>query len=189
MGTRIVYVMGPSGAGKDTLLAYARARLPEGAPVAFAHRYITRAAGTSGENHVALSEAEFSVRADHGCFALHWRSHGWRYGIGVEIDAWLARGLHVVVSGSREHLPQAVTRYPDLRVVLVTAPLEVLRRRIIGRGRDSAAGIAARLERAAAWAAPAHPVALEIVNDGPVERAGDALLGFLLGLAGARRPG
>jgi ribose 1,5-bisphosphokinase len=186
VSTRVVYLMGPSGAGKDTLLAYARSHLPEGAPVAFAHRYITRAIGTSGENHVALSEAEFAVRADRGCFALHWRSHGWRYGIGVEIDAWLARGLDVVVSGSREHLPQAAARYPDLRVVLVTAPLEVLRRRIIARGRDSAAGIAARLERAAAWAAPTHPLALEIVNDGPVERAGDALLDFLLRLSGVR---
>jgi ribose 1,5-bisphosphokinase len=184
---QIVYLMGPSGAGKDTLLAYARSHVPEGVPVAFAHRYITRAMGTSGENHVALSEREFALRADRGCFALHWRSHGWRYGIGVEIDAWLARGLNVVLSGSREHLQRAVARYPDLRVVLVTAPLEVLRDRIAARGRDSAAGIAARLERAAAWAAPAHPVALEIVNDGPVERAGESLLEFLLELAGTRR--
>ncbi|MEA3120469.1 MAG: ribose 1,5-bisphosphokinase, partial [Paraburkholderia sp.] len=98
MNGRIVYVMGPSGAGKDTLLSFARARLGS-APVLFAHRYITRAAEAGGENHVHLSHEEFRTRADQNLFALQWSSHGLHYGIGVEIDTWMGRGFTVVVNG------------------------------------------------------------------------------------------
>ena len=62
------------------------------APVAFAHRYITRPAEVGGENHVALSRAEFALRRAHGLFAFHWQAHGNDYGIGREIDAWRAAG-------------------------------------------------------------------------------------------------
>ena len=51
--------MGPSGAGKDSILDRARVLTLPGTPVVFAHRYITRPAGSGGENHVALSAAEF----------------------------------------------------------------------------------------------------------------------------------
>ena len=67
----LVYVMGPSGAGKDSVMGRARALLPADAPVVFAHRYITRPAETGGENHVALSAAEFALRRTHGLFAFH----------------------------------------------------------------------------------------------------------------------
>jgi ribose 1,5-bisphosphokinase len=102
MAAPLVYVMGPSGAGKDSVLARARFLLPPQAPIVFAHRYITRPAEAGGENHVALSAAEFTLRRDHGLFAYHWRAHGNEYGIGSEIQAWRRVGLTVVISGSRE---------------------------------------------------------------------------------------
>ena len=71
MGT-LFYVVGASGAGKDSLLAYARAALGGGAPVFFAHRYITRPAEAGGENHVALSKAEFAQMQALDLFALSW---------------------------------------------------------------------------------------------------------------------
>lgn len=98
---KLFYVIGPSDSGKDSLLRYARARLGPVSRVVFAHRYITRPVDVNGENHVALTKAEF------GLLAMHWRSHGHRYGIGREIDLWLAKGCQVVVNGSREYLPQA----------------------------------------------------------------------------------
>ncbi len=99
----LVYVMGPSGAGKDSVLSRARALLPPEAPVVFAHRYITRPADTGGENHVAVTRAEFAMRRAHGLFAYHWGAHGNDYGVGREIHDWRAAGLTVVVSGSRDH--------------------------------------------------------------------------------------
>src|ERR1700722_10988516 len=89
----LVYVMGPSGAGKDSVLNRARALLGADAPVVFAHRYITRPAEAGGENHVALSPEEFAVRRAHGLFAFHWQAHGNEYGIGREIHAWRKAGL------------------------------------------------------------------------------------------------
>ena len=62
----LVYVMGPSGAGKDSVLGRARVLLPPKAPVVFAHRYITRPADIGGENHVAVTRAEFAMRRAYG---------------------------------------------------------------------------------------------------------------------------
>lgn len=112
-GHGLFYVMGPSGSGKDSLLRALRERLGPQDRVVVAHRYITRAADAN-EASVALSTDEFARRQALGCMALHWHSHGLDYGIGVEIEDWLARGLKVIVNGSREYLPKAVARYPGL---------------------------------------------------------------------------
>ena len=73
MSGRLVYVMGPSGAGKDSLLSFARSALAD-EPVVFAHRYITRPAG-QGENFSGMRildnhRAGFSVRGFHGRIEL-----------------------------------------------------------------------------------------------------------------------
>ena len=115
-GARLIYLMGASGSGKDTLLRLLRAQLRADEPVIVAHRYITRDSGAS-EDALRLSEDEFSRREALGGFALRWSSHGLRYGIGVEMDAWLAGGAAVIVNGSRAHLPQAHARYPALTAV------------------------------------------------------------------------
>jgi len=95
---RLFYLMGPSGAGKDSLLLRARERLSAGSCL-IASRYITRPPELQGENHLWLSEAEFQQRLALGTFALHWSANGYRYGIGLEIDCWLERGLDVLVNG------------------------------------------------------------------------------------------
>ncbi len=148
----LLYVMGSSGAGKDSLIGYARRTLGEDAGVVFAHRYITRPAHADGENHVALSAAEFEMRSRNGLFLFDWRSHGFRYGIGVEVAEWLRRGLHVVVNGSRAYLPRARQRVPSLLPVLVCATPERLRERLLGRGREAGAEVQQRLARGEEYA-------------------------------------
>lgn len=172
----LVYVMGPSGAGKDTLLAYARARL-DPTCILFAHRYITRPVTAGDENHVALTAAEFAMRRAAGLFTLSWESHGHAYGIGVEIELWRKRGLLVVVSGARAAWPTARERYPDAVGVLVDAPADLRAARLASRGREDAAAIRARLERevGVAWDGTVH----RLDNSGPVAQAGDALVRLL----------
>jgi ribose 1,5-bisphosphokinase len=174
---RLIYVIGPSGGGKDSIIGYARQRCDDGA-TAFAHRYITRSATAGGENHVHLTPWEFQSRLDRGLFALDWDSHGLRYAIGREIDLWLAAGLDVVANGSRSYLAEAATRYPGLVPVLVTARPDVLRHRLINRGRESLAGVEKRLARAAAFAID-HPRLIPIDNSGPLTQAGDRLVSLL----------
>lgn len=170
---RLVYVVGASGSGKDALIAWVREHNPSG--VAFAPRRITRPAQAIGEQHVPLQEAEFDAQLQRGDFALHWDANGNRYAIGREIDEWLARGLTVIVNGSREHLTRACQAYPQLEAVHVTAPEEVLRVRLAARAREDGGAIEARLARRPAIAR----AALEISNGGAIDAAGGELLRYL----------
>ena len=86
---KLIYVVGPSGAGKDALLDYARAHLPPGANVKFAQRWITRPADAGGEAHRPLTMPEFEKRVGASGFAMHWHAHGNGYGIDGEIRDWL----------------------------------------------------------------------------------------------------
>jgi ribose 1,5-bisphosphokinase len=175
----IVYVMGPSGAGKDTLLRYARDRL-DGQPVAFAHRYITRPPIAGDENHIALTLAEFHARRAQGLFVMDWEAHGLFYAIGREIEAWRQAGLVVVVSGSRAHFEQALAKSAAVMPVVVTCAPETLAKRLAQRGRESEAAIAERLKRNPAPAL-AHPALVTIDNSGAVEQAGEQFIALLRG--------
>ncbi|AUA56912.1 Ribose 1,5-bisphosphate phosphokinase PhnN [Achromobacter spanius] len=177
-GARLIYLMGASGSGKDTLLRWLRAHLHAEEPVLVAHRYITRDSGGT-EDALALTPEEFARRAALGCFALRWASHGLQYGIGIEIDTWLACGAAVIVNGSREHLAAAHQRYPALTAVEVTVDPSVLAQRLAGRGRESADQIQERLTRAAqAFAIPPHCAYTRISNDAAHDVAAAALLGI-----------
>ncbi|HWX64790.1 MAG TPA: phosphonate metabolism protein/1,5-bisphosphokinase (PRPP-forming) PhnN [Rhodanobacter sp.] len=170
---RLYYVMGPSGAGKDSVLGWVRAH-GVSHDVLCAHRYITRPADSGGENHVALSETEFLSRAHRGLFALTWQAHGLHYGIGREIEHWLERGARVVVNGSRDAYIQACERFPALQPVLIIASRETMAKRLAARGRETSEDIAERLARSDAYQVPAG--ALMIHNDGDLAEAGAALL-------------
>ncbi|CAG9176300.1 phosphonate metabolism protein/1,5-bisphosphokinase (PRPP-forming) PhnN [Cupriavidus pinatubonensis] len=183
-GTGLFYVMGPSGSGKDSLLRLLHDRLGPDDRVVVAHRYITRDADAN-EASVPLSAGEFARRAELGCLALHWRSHGLHYGIGVEIEQWMARGLKVIVNGSREYLPHAVARYPALCAVHVRVKPEVLAARLRQRGRESEDAIARRLARATeAFVVPAQCRLVEIDNSGALADSAEAFA-RLVGVAPA----
>ena len=122
MKGKLIWLMGPSGSGKDSLLEVLRQQ--EHAQLLVAHRYITRPANAGCENHIALSEQEFFTRAGHNLLALSWHANGLYYGVGVEIDLWLHAGFDVIVNGSRAHLAQAKVRYGNalLPVCLQVSP-------------------------------------------------------------------
>lgn len=175
-GGRLVYVVGPSGAGKDTVLDWVKSKLSADAPVKFARRTITRPAEAGGEQHIAATPETFVATRARGEFAMAWYANGHSYGVGLEIREWLARGMTVVVNGSRGYLPQALRDFPDLEVAHVTAPAEVLRTRLRARGREDEASIGRRLGRS--FDLPG--AALQVVNDGATEKAGRLLLTHLL---------
>src|SRR5258708_11997225 len=137
--------MGPSGAGRDSVLGRAPAMLSIDLPVVFAHRYITRPHDVGGENEVAVSPSEFALGRAHGLFAFHWQAHGNDYGIGHEIEAWRDAGLAVVVSGSREHFQQMDGIDKDTVPVLITPPAQRLKERLLNRGAEDAHPPARRL--------------------------------------------
>ncbi|MDO9436374.1 phosphonate metabolism protein/1,5-bisphosphokinase (PRPP-forming) PhnN [Hydrogenophaga sp.] len=177
MSRRLVYVMGPSGVGKDSLLEWLRTQAPAEPALHVAQRTVTRPSGAGGEDHEALSIDAFEQQVHGHAFALHWQANGLHYGIRHAELAPLDHGQCVLVNGSRGHLTQALSAYPDMTVVHITAQPDTVRQRLLGRGRETVDEVQARLQRARAFVAP--PGAHAIANDGPLQDAGLALLQIL----------
>ena len=178
----LVYIMGPSGAGKDSVIQYARRKLNAAHPVLFAHRYITRPIGEDIENYIALTPAEFAQRKNHGLFAFDWGAYGLSYGIGTEVRTWQSAGFTVVVDGSRAHFMRQANLLDDVAPVLITASGDALRARLTGRQRENSEAIERRLQRAAAISV-AHGSLITIDNSGLLDQAGDQLTKFLINCA------
>jgi ribose 1,5-bisphosphokinase len=169
MSGRLVLVAGPSGAGKDTVLNYAKARLAGDPGFVFSRRVITRPADAS-EDHEPVTEAEFFRRR----FALSWQAHGLHYGIPAGIETDLAAGRTVIANVSRGVIAGARQNHRCL-VIEITAPPAVLAARLAARQREAAADIAARLARNPAEAG----ADITIMNDASPEAAGDAFVAAL----------
>ncbi|MND85163.1 Ribose 1,5-bisphosphate phosphokinase PhnN [compost metagenome] len=146
MPGRLIYLMGPSGAGKDSLIEAAHGTLQQ-LNVRVARRVITRSAESVGEDAVGVSPEQFRQMCEQGAFAMSWQANGLEYGIPAQIDAWLDEGHHVLVNGSRAYLERAAERYSTLLAVLLVVDPAVLRQRLIARGRESIGDIERRLAR------------------------------------------
>ncbi|WP_423194728.1 phosphonate metabolism protein/1,5-bisphosphokinase (PRPP-forming) PhnN [Cupriavidus sp. H18C2] len=140
-------VVGPSGAGKDSLIDGARAILTSG--YRFARRVITRPTGSPGEDHEGVSDLEFAHRQEAGEFLVTWDAHDLRYGLPTALLDTLATGVHVIANGSRSVVAELAARLPRFTVVMVTAPHDVLAQRIAARGRESAEAVGRRVARQA----------------------------------------
>ena len=185
---RLLYFMGPSGAGKDSLLDWLRQHLPAGLPVQWARRTISRPAVPGGEAHESTTpDAHAALRAADA-FALHWEANGLAYGVRHGELEPLARGCWLLVNGSRAYLPEALQRYPTLVAVHITASPEVLRQRILSRGRESAEQAEQRVQRALQFQAPAGAAGIEVRNDTSLDAAGWELLQALEQLPGWPNP-
>ena len=173
----LIYLIGASGVGKDSLLGYLRSRRQLLRHLLIPQRYITRPASSGGEQHTELSTQAFRDRLQAGGFAMHWQSHGYHYGIGIEIDQFLTQGYPVVVNGSRHYLETARSLYSNLCPVLVTAPHHQLRQRLLKRGRESPQAIEQRLQRAESLNDQlSNQWLIRLSNEGPLEQAGQRLL-------------
>jgi ribose 1,5-bisphosphokinase len=150
---RLILVVGPSGAGKDTLLGLAKAACAEDRNVVFPRRVVTREASSS-EDNAQLAPGDFQQALARGDFAMHWEAHGHCYGLPREIDADIRAGRSVVVNASRTMIDAARRAYANVTVIAVTAPPEVLAGRLKMRSRGSDGRIEDRLGRTVDTTAP-----------------------------------
>lgn len=174
---RFVCVVGPSGAGKDTLIDLARAELSGDPRFRFVRRLITRPPGP-GEDHEPIGEDVFAHGVRDGGFALSWRAHGLGYAVPASVAEDVAAGKVAVCNLSRAVVEQARSRFAAA-VVLVTAPPEVLAARIRARGRETASQASGRLAREVA--APVYDLVIE--NVGAPEEGAEELAAFLRRMA------
>jgi ribose 1,5-bisphosphokinase len=163
---RLVLVVGPSGAGKDTLLGVARAACADDRTVVFPRRVITREASASEDND-EVSIGTFQEALARGEYAMHWEAHGHCYALSRAMEDEIRSGRTVVANVSRTVIGAARRAYADVVVVLITAPPNVLAERIAMRARSSDGMAENRLRRTVEDASAVPDVT--IVNTGSAE--------------------
>jgi ribose 1,5-bisphosphokinase len=163
---RLIAVVGPSGVGKDSVMAGLIAARPS---ISAIRRAITRPPEAGGEDYDPLIPATFETRKAAGDFALTWGAHGLYYGIPRAALAPIAQGHDLLANLSRNVLTDAARLVPRFTVLHITASPATLARRLATRGRECETDIAARLSRQT----DPLPSGLDIVtltNDGPLSQ-------------------
>jgi ribose 1,5-bisphosphokinase len=163
---RLVLVVGPSGAGKDTLLGLAKVVCVDDGNIVFPRRVITREASASEENE-EVSPGTFQEALARGDYAMHWEAHGHSYALSRVVDDEIRLGRTVVANVSRTVIGAMRRAYADVVVVSITAPPDVLAERIAMRARSSDGRLESRLRRTVEDASAVPDVT--IVNTGCAE--------------------
>jgi len=189
MRARIYLVVGPSGAGKDTLLIGARKELSDDDDVVFIRRDITRENVTEMETHVTEERYETNLARNQYVFA--WSSHGTKYGIPTRaLTSVLEEKNTAVLNVSRTQISAVRSKFGatcDIYVLYISASLTTLRHRLKHRGRDGPAAIEARLRRALI-PIPDMRYMIRIINESSVEDGVQRVCEALLGAREIRSP-
>jgi ribose 1,5-bisphosphokinase len=184
MSKGLIYMVGPSGVGKDSLLAWLAQHphtdLP--VPLHIARRSITRPEDGGTEVHEELTEHAFSALEASGAFAMLWAANGLRYGIRHAELTPLEHGHWVLVNGSRAYVPEVRRTWPAASVLHIEAPADVVRQRLLARGREGGADLEARIQRSQDTRAARQTGDMELVNAGSLEASGRELLALLAAL-------
>jgi ribose 1,5-bisphosphokinase len=171
-------VVGPSGAGKDTLIDYARKELRAREDVLFVRRIITREADSGSEDHGTLDRDAFAASVADGHFAVHWEAHGLQYGIPVDALKHVNEGGMAVANCSRRALNLVMEVFPAVKILFVTAQPSVLADRLAARGREKRSDIVKRLSRSVpAFAGSDNAVVID--NSGLLSEAQDRFIAAL----------
>ncbi len=174
-----VAVVGPSGAGKDTLLNFARRALAGRKDIFFVQRVITRPLDGATEDHIPATQAQFEETSRTGGFAVSWQAHGLQYGVPGDVDRQIEGGKTAICNGSRAALDALRQHFSRFVVINVTAERDVLADRLAQRGRESRDEILARLDRNAMLNTSMSDAVI-IDNSGAIEQAGQALVGAIM---------
>lgn len=171
-----IFVCGPSGAGKDSVITLAQQLVGESHHIVFARRMVTRPAQT-GSDHDPVTPDDFQAMVQAGGLRWHWQAHGFYYGIPQRYAAVVQAGGTVVINGSRAHV-QALLPAHNVRLVHITASPDQLAQRLSLRARDTASAVTERMARNTRFSG--LQMDLLIVNDGALAIAARALADYLM---------
>ena len=184
MNQRLIYVMGPSGAGKDSLLDWLKNKLPPESPIHFAKRTIDRPLQALGEQHESVDAASFARLCAEKSFAMHWLANGRQYGVRHGELEPLQREQWLLVNGSRAYLPEALRQFDGMNVLHISASADILRARLLARQRETPEVVEARVQRAVAFSVPTSCRCVNVLNDTSLDDAGAVLMKALASLPG-----
>lgn len=171
-----VFVCGPSGAGKDSVMNWAAAALAERNDIVFSRRIVTRAS-QPGSDHDPVTSQQFSRLIGDGGLVWSWEAHGFHYGIASHYAPLVAAGKIVVVNGSREHA-YSLGSMAQVRIVQIVADPAQLATRLEKRGRDAHDEVTRRLARNELF----YDLRADctILNQGELADAGQQLVDYLV---------
>ena len=143
MRGRLIAIAGPSGSGKDTLISGLKNKIKAHFPT----RFITRERFPNDEKYISVSKKEFQHLINTNHFAFHWSAHDLSYGIPKTINQFLSEGKNVIFNCSRASLSEISKKYLNLESIIITAPPEILKMRLLIRGRENTREISRRVKR------------------------------------------
>ncbi|MGH2984365.1 MAG: guanylate kinase [Solirubrobacterales bacterium] len=147
---KVFVITGPSGVGKGTLIEKLLERIPELELSVSATTREPRPGEEDGRDYHFLSEPNFERRVEAGDFLEHAAYSGHRYGTLREaVEGRLAEGRSVVLEIEVQGARQVRAAMPEAVLIFIAPPdPAALRRRLEGRGTDSAEAIERRLRTA-----------------------------------------
>lgn len=175
----LVVVVGPSGAGKDSVIGYARERLADRSDILFVRRIVTREATAEAEDHDSLSETAFDEARLTGRFAVSWRANGLSYALPASTMDHVGRGGTAIANGSRGAIEDIRAAFANVIVVGLTARPEIIAARLSARGRETAEEIGLRVERGLKLGAYGQDITID--NSAELRTAGEALVSIITG--------
>ena len=169
MTPRVVVLSAPSGGGKTTITKALLARRPD---VGFSVSATTRRPRPGEQNHVAyhfLTRDEFARRRDAGEF-VEWAEYAgeWYGTLKSEVDRVLHSGKHVVLDIEIQGARQVEQRYPapqSIGIFILPPSAAAWTERLLGRGTESPAALARRLEQAIAEIRQSRAWRHIVIND------------------------
>ena len=169
MTPRVVVLSAPSGGGKTTITKALLARRPD---VGYSVSATTRRPRPGEADHVAyhfMSRQEFARRRDADEF-VEWAEYAgeWYGTLQREIDAVLGSGQHVVLDIEIQGARQVQQRYPapqSIGIFILPPSGAEWTQRLLGRGTESPAALARRLEQAIAEIRQSRAWRHIVIND------------------------
>lgn len=165
-GGQLLIVVAPSGAGKTSLVHHLLASRTGVRMSVSTTTRAPRAGEREGVDYYFTSAQEFIERRDRGEF-LEWaRVHDNFYGTSrAWIQSHLAEGIDIVLDIDWQGAAQIRAQFPQAVSVFIAPPsMDVLRSRLVARGKDSAEVIERRLTAARSELAHARDCEYVIVN-------------------------
>ena len=166
-GGRVFVVSAPSGAGKTTLCAAARSRLPELVYSISSTTRTPRPGEEDGRDYFFVDEVQFRKGIETGLWAEWAKVHDHYYGTSARfIDRQLKAGRDVLLDIDVQGARQILERYPHAVTIFIMAPsMDILRQRLVARGQDAADVIEKRMKNAEAEIASKAWYRHVVVND------------------------
>ncbi|MDE2639333.1 MAG: guanylate kinase [Chloroflexota bacterium] len=178
----VVVLSGPSGVGKDSVLAAALARDDRLARVVTAKTRSPRPGEVDGVHHLFLSVAEFDDLLARGGLLEHAEVYGHYSGVPRDqVEQLLGEGKTVVLRTDVQGARTLRAKIPQALLVFLTVPgVDDLERRMRARGGDDEAAMRRRLAVAREEMAEADRFDHVIVNrEGGLAAAADELLAVI----------